>query len=360
MTSDEEYMREALDLARKGLGKTSPNPAVGALIVKNGKIIGRGYHKKAGEKHAEISALQEAGDAANGATMYVTLEPCNHHGKTPPCTEAIIKACICRVVVGAQDPNPKVAGKGIAKLERAGMDVESGLFEGESKRMNEMYEKYITTKKPFVIAKAALSADGKMAAKDGSSKWITGEEARVVVHELRAQVDAVMVGIDTVLKDDPSLTARIAGAKNPKRIVLDRKLKIRANSKVLNQEADTIIVTTHNAPMNRIEALRRRGVEVIIADEGSKGSKLRGLLKELANMEITSLMIEGGGKVIGSAIDERIVDKVMLFISPKILGGDGTMIMGDGANSIGNAINLKRVEMKRVGGELLLTDYPVN
>jgi diaminohydroxyphosphoribosylaminopyrimidine deaminase/5-amino-6-(5-phosphoribosylamino)uracil reductase len=289
--------------------------------------------------------------------MYVTLEPCNHHGKTPPCTEAIIKACICRVVVGAQDPNPKVAGKGIAKLERAGMDVESGLFEGESKRMNEMYEKYITTKKPFVIAKAALSADGKMAAKDGSSKWITGEEARKVVHELRAQVDAVMVGINTIIKDDSRLTCRSGGGKNPKRIIIDSKLRIPANANVLDKEADTIIVTTNQAPLSKMESLKKMGVVVSVVEKGDRVD-LKRLMSELGAEEVTSIMIEGGGELLGSAFDEGIIDKVMFFIAPKIVGGEGTVIEGKGADSIGDSINLERVEMKRVGQDFLLTGYP--
>jgi diaminohydroxyphosphoribosylaminopyrimidine deaminase/5-amino-6-(5-phosphoribosylamino)uracil reductase len=357
MVSDEEYMREALGLAREGLGKTSPNPAVGALIVKNGKIVGRGHHHKAGEPHAEANALMQAGEQARGGTMYVTLEPCNHKGKTPACTEAIIDAGISRAVIGAQDPNPLVSGKGMARLRRAGIETESGLLEMDSKNMNEMYERYITTKKPFVIAKAALSADGKMAAKDGSSKWITGEEARRVVHELRAQVDAVMVGINTVLKDNPHLTCRITGGKNPVRIILDSNLRIPANANVLDKEADTIIVTTNQAPLSKMESLRKLGARVSVVEKNG-GVDLKRLMSELGSEEITSIMIEGGGEVLGWAFDEGIVDKVMFFIAPRIVGGEGICISGKGVENIKDAIELERVEMKQVGNDFLLIGYP--
>jgi len=353
MNSDEEFMKKALALAEKGLGKTSPNPAVGCLIVKNGEIMGRGFHEKAGEAHAEVNALAEAGEKANGSTMYVTLEPCCHVGKTPPCTEAIIKANVARVVTATKDPNPKVAGRGLAELERSGIDTKVGILENESRKMNEMYEKFVTTKEPFVIVKAALSADGKMAAIDGSSKWITGEAARKAVHELRAQVDAIMVGINTVLKDDPELTCRIENGKNPKRIILDSKLRIPSNAKVLNKEADTIIITTNDAPLQKLDKLRRMGAEVLVMDK----INLKRTLKELASEEITSIMIEGGGEVIGSAFDEKIVDKVMFFIAPKIIGS-GTTISGNAIENIKNAIPLERVEMKQIGEDFLLMGYP--
>jgi len=358
MTSDEEYMQLALAEAKKGQGKTSPNPAVGSILVKNNKIIGRGYHHKAGEAHAEVNALREAGDNAEGATMYVTLEPCNHQGRTPACTDAIVKAGVARVVAAIKDPNPRVSGKGLAQLERAGIETNSGVLERESKMMNEMYEKFVTTKKPFVIVKAALSADGKMAAKDGSSKWITSEESRKVVHELRAQVDAIMVGIGTILKDDPQLTCRTEGSKNPSRIILDANLKIPSNARVLGKEANTIIVTTNNAPMSKMESLRKQGIDVLVLDGSESKINLRKLIKELAKEEITSVLIEGGGEVIGSAFDEGIVDKVLLFIAPKIIGGNGSNIGGNGVDNISKAIDLERVEMKRVGEDFLLTGYP--
>ncbi len=351
-------MREALNLARKGLGRTSPNPAVGCLIVKSGKIVGSGFHEKAGEAHAEVKALEGAREQARSATMYVTLEPCCCEGRTPPCTDAIIEAGVNRVVIASEDPNPKVSGRGIAQLSRAGIEVEKGILEMEAREMNEAYEKFITTKQPFVIAKAALSADGKMSAADGSSRWITGEEARSAVHDLRAQVDAVMVGIETVLKDDPELTCRTCEGKNPIRIVADSRLRIPADAKILNNDAKTVIATTNQAPMDRIEALRKRGKRVVVVDDVDGEVDLKKLLGELVSEEITSIMVEGGGELIGSALDAGIVDKVMFFISPKIISGSGAVITGRGAKNIKDATRLERVEMKRVGEDFLLLGYP--
>jgi len=357
MTSDEEYMQEALELAKKGLGSTSPNPAVGCLIVKNKQIVGRGFHEKAGEPHAEVNALEDAGEDAIGAVMYVTLEPCCHKGRTGPCTDAIINSGVARVVVATQDPNKKVCGRGLAELHRAGVRVQTGILEKESTMMNEAYEKFVTSKEPFVIVKAALSADGKLSANDGSSKWITGEEARKAVHELRGQVDAVMVGIETVLKDNPHLTCRVEG-KNPKRVIVDSKLRSPYDSNVLDNSAETIIATTINAPVNRIEAMKTRGLRVIVIDGKGEKVDLRRLLKELASEDISSIMIEGGGELIGSALDAKLVDKVMLFIAPKLLGGTGTTITGQGIDNIKNSIYLEKTEMKKVGEDFLLTGYP--
>jgi len=304
-----------------------------------------------------VRALAEAGREARKATMYVTLEPCNHYGRTPPCTEAIIRAGISRVIIGTLDPNPLVSGRGMACLSRAGIVVKCGVLEREIKMMNEAYEKFITTKEPFVIVKAALSADGKIAAADGSSKWITGEEARRAVHELRGQIDAVMVGIGTVIRDNPSLTCRIEGYKNPVRIVVDSRLKIKAGAKILNNEAETIIATTKNAPMDKIEMLRKRGAKVIVVDSNERGVILKKLLKELTSEGITSIMLEGGGRLIGSAFDEGIVDKVMFFIAPKIIG-KGITITGESMRNIADSILLERVEMKRIGEDFLLLGYP--
>jgi diaminohydroxyphosphoribosylaminopyrimidine deaminase/5-amino-6-(5-phosphoribosylamino)uracil reductase len=355
MTSDIEYMKEALELARRGVGKTSPNPVVGALLVKNGKIIGRGFHECCGGHHAEINALEEAGDEAQGATLYVTLEPCCTQGKTPPCTEAIIQAGVLRVVSAMKDPNPGVSGKGLAKLEKNGVLVGYGILENEAKKMNEAYEKYITKKTPFVIVKAAMSADGKMAARDGGSKWITGEESRKTVHELRGQVDAIMVGIGTVLADDPSLTARSPGANNPIRIIVDPRLEIPSTAKVLGKDADTIIITSDDAPIRKLDAMRSRGIEV--RSEKLKEGKidLKKLMKDLGREEITSIMIEGGGSLIGSALDAGIVDKVMFFYATNIIG-DGVSIGGFG-KSLKDSIQLERVEMKQSGEDFLMIGY---
>ena len=357
MNSDEEYMKRALELARKGLGKTSPNPAVGALLVRNNKIIGEGFHECCGGNHAEINAIKDAksrGENIGGAVMYVTLEPCAHHGRTPPCVDAIIDAGITRVVVGREDPNPKMAAKSLAMLNRAGIETTVGVLESESK-MNEAYDKYITTKEPFVIVKAALSADGKMAANDGGSKWITGEDSRKVVHELRSQVDAIMVGVGTVLADDPELTARSPGASNPIRIIIDPKLRIPATAKVLDKEADTIIITSDQAPMQKLSAMRSRGIEVRTEDLKEGQINLKKLMKDLGKEEITSIMIEGGGKLIGSALKQEIVDKIMFFYAPRVIG-DGLTISGFG-DSMRDSIGLDNVEMKHVGEDFLLTGY---
>lgn len=358
MASDERFMREALALARKGLGKTSPNPAVGCVLVKDGAIIGRGYHERAGEAHAEVNALEEAGKNAQGSTMYVTLEPCCHHGRTPPCTEAIIEAGVKRVVAAMEDPNPRVSGRGLAELKRAGVHVESGVLEGEARAMNEMYEKFVRTKEPFVLVKAALSADGKMAANDGSSKWITGEKSREIVHELRAQVDAVMVGINTVLKDDPELTCRLLDGKDPKRIIVDSRLRMPSDAKIL-KGGRTIIATTDDAPMGKIGFLRGRGVEVLVLSKGNGGVNLRELMKELASIGIASVMIEGGGGLIGSAFDAGIVDKIAFFIAPKIIGGQGVSIGGAGIESIAQSMHLEKFEIVKVGEDFMLLGYPV-
>ncbi len=354
-SSDVEYMKRALELAERGAGYTSPNPLVGCLIVKDGKIVGEGYHKRAGGPHAEINALRSAGGLARGATMYVTLEPCSHYGKTPPCTDAIIKEGIARVVIATKDPNPIVNGRGIKKIKEAGIEVEVGIMEMEARRMNEAYEKFIRTKTPFVLVKAAVSVDGRMAAPDGSSKWISSEKAREVVHELRGRVDAVMVGVETIIKDDPELTCR-TGGRNPKRIVVDSMLRIPSRAKVLDNQAETIIATTSNAPVRRIEELEKRAKVLVIEERGGLVS-LRALLKVLGAEGISSVMVEGGGRLIGSAIDEGVVDKFMFFISPKIIGG-GRGIERKAVESLEDAVRLERVEMREVGEDFLLIGYP--
>jgi len=352
-------MREALELALKGIGKTSPNPAVGCVIVKNGKIIGRGYHKKAGKPHAEINAMRDAKrnkKDVRGATMYVTLEPCCFYGRTPPCTKAIINAGIQRVVAAMKDPNPKVAGKGFKELRKASIEVKSGVLEEDAKEINEAYIKFMTTGLPFVIAKAALSADGKMAAKRGALKWITGEKARLEGRKLRALVDAVIVGANTVVKDNPRLTCRVKGCRNPKRVIVDARLIINEKSKVFNKEAETIVATTSKAPKKKIAALKKRGANVLVIGNGDRVD-LKKLLKELASMEVTSIMIEGGGKLLGSAFDAGIVDKVIFFITPKIIG-PGISIESKAFKTIDDAFRLKDIEMMPIGEDLMIVGYP--
>jgi diaminohydroxyphosphoribosylaminopyrimidine deaminase/5-amino-6-(5-phosphoribosylamino)uracil reductase len=356
MISEEGYMREALGLAAKGLGRTSPNPAVGCVIVKGGKIVGRGWHKKAGEPHAEVIALKAAGKKAKGATVYVTLEPCCCFGKTPPCTDALIKAGVKSVVAAMEDPNPRVCGSGVDALKKAGIKVKIGLLEDEAFQLNEAFAKHITTGMPFVIAKAALSADGKMAAGDSTSKWITCEAARKRAHELRNLVDAVMVGADTVIKDDPELTCRVPGGRNPVRIVIDSQLRTPPGAKIFNSAAKTILATVGDAHMGKAEALEDKGARVVFA--GNSGLvDLRRLMKELGGMGITSVMIEGGGKVLGSAFDAGVVDKIMFFIAPKIIGGRGLTIRSDSVGSIAEALQLENVSFEKVGEDFLLTAY---
>ncbi|MCX5716241.1 MAG: bifunctional diaminohydroxyphosphoribosylaminopyrimidine deaminase/5-amino-6-(5-phosphoribosylamino)uracil reductase RibD, partial [Candidatus Omnitrophica bacterium] len=322
MPDDKFYMRLALVLAQKGRGGTSPNPMVGAVIVKNNKIVGLAYHKEAGGPHAEAAALKEAGKSAKGAALYINLEPCAHFGRTPPCTQAIIKSGIKKVIAAMKDPNPIIAGRGFVRLKKNGIKVAAGTLEDEAKILNEVFIKYITKKMPFVIVKAAQSLDGKIAAKTGDSKWITSEESRRYVHRLRSQVDAVMVGAGTVVKDDPLLTSRVS-EKQPVKVIVDSELKISHSAKIFSKEspAKVILATTAKATKNRIEKFRNIGAEVLVLKKKNSMVGLRQLMKELAKREITSILVEGGGELIGSLVDEKLVDKFSIFIAPKIIGG---------------------------------------
>lgn len=359
-------MKMVLRLAEKGKGRTSPNPMVGAIITKKGKIIGKGYHRMAGTPHAEIIALEEVGKKARGSTLYVNLEPCCHYDKkTPPCTNAIIQAGIKKVVLGMIDPNPKVSGKGIRLLRNAGIEVVTGILENESKKMNEAYIKYITTGIPFVILKIASSLDGKIATASGESRWITGEQSRKMVHRLRSEVDAVMVGIGTVMKDDPMLNVRLVKGRNPHRVILDPQLKIPLNARVLNSESERLsgakiyIVTTPDSPNDKIVALKNKGAEIIYADSKDGYIDLILLIKELGRLGITSIIIEGGSETNASALRSGIVDKVMVFLSPKIIGGHDSKgsIGGKSPDKLANAINLKDMRVKRIGEDILIEGY---
>lgn len=360
--TDRDYMRSVLRLAAMGKGKTSPNPMVGAIIVKGKRIIGKGFHRKAGTPHAEILALEEGGEKAIDACLYVNLEPCCHYDKkTPPCTDAIIKAGIKRVVLGMIDPNPKVSGKGINILRKAGIEVETGILEEESKRLNEAYKKHITTGSPFVILKIASSLDGKIATASGESKWITCEESRKLVHRLRSEVDAVMVGIGTVIKDDPMLNVRLIKGKDPNRVILDRQLSIPLAAKVLNLRSDakTYIVTAPLSPEDKIMALKKKGVEIISVDSKEGIIDLPLLMKELGNLGITSLMIEGGSETNALALRAGIVDKVLIFMSPKIIGGNDSKgsIGGRSPLRLDDALILRDIRLKRSGEDILIEGY---
>jgi diaminohydroxyphosphoribosylaminopyrimidine deaminase/5-amino-6-(5-phosphoribosylamino)uracil reductase len=357
--TQEEYMKLAINLAKRGMGKTSPNPLVGAVVVKNDRIIGRGYHKRFGEPHAETNALTACKDKAENATLYVNLEPCCHYGKkTPPCTDMIKKSGIKRVVCATLDPNPQVNGKGIKTLRDAGIEVDFGILEGEAKKLNEVYLKFIATGLPFVILKISQTLDGRIATKTGDSKWITQEDSRRFVHSLRSWVDAVLVGANTVRKDDPELTIHDARGENPIRIILDSSGKISNYSKVIkeNRNGKTIVATT-------IEKIREKfnGKAEIWKIKKSKGGKidLVQLLRKAGENQISSLLVEGGSQIFTSFLKEKLVDKIYYFLSPKILG-KGLDSFGDlGIKKISQSVTLKDCEIKRFKNDLLVIGYPV-
>ena len=363
MDQDKYYMQMALELAAKARGRTSPNPMVGAVIVKNVEIVGKGFNVKAGSAHAEVVALADAGQKAKDATIYVTLEPCCHYGKTGPCTEALIKDGVKKVFVAMTDPNPLVAGKGIAKLREAGIEVSCCILEEEAKRLNEVFIKYITTRGPFVVLKAATSLDGKIATATGESKWITGEVAREYGHRLRDSYDAILVGVNTVLSDDPSLTARLpeGRGKDPIRVILDSAARTPTAAKVLTQisAAHTIIATTESAPVERRASLMAAGAEVIVVPGDSSRVDLVNLMEILGEKQITSVLIEGGGMVNGSALEAGIVDKVNWFIAPKIIGGDEAPgpVRGQGIQSLKDATQLLDISIEPLGQDILITGY---
>jgi diaminohydroxyphosphoribosylaminopyrimidine deaminase/5-amino-6-(5-phosphoribosylamino)uracil reductase len=359
---DVYYIKKALELARKGEGYTSPNPLVGAIVVKDGEIIGKGYHQYYGGPHAEVYALDEAGEQAKGATIYVTLEPCSHYGKTPPCSLKIIKSGIKRVVVAMEDPNPLVAGRGIDELKKAGIEVETGILEKEARLLNEAFLKYITSEYPFVYLKTAQTLDGYLATRTGDSQWITNKKARLWGHRLRHRVDAILVGIGTILKDDPALTTRLPGRKGKDsiRIVLDARLETPLDARILNQTSDTstIIVTGDQIAEGRLAMYSNlEQVEILSLPLNKEGRiPLRELLKKLHVRGISSLLVEGGGRVNYSFLKEGLVDKLYCFIAPVILGGnDGiSTFSGKGPDRIVEISKLKEVEYQLLDDNLLL------
>lgn len=360
---DEDFMRVALQMARNAEGRTSPNPLVGAVIVRDGRIVATGWHRKAGTPHAEIHALNMAGDLAKGATLYVTLEPCAHYGRTGPCAKAVADAGIARVVIAMKDPNPLVAGKGIKILEDAGIEVVCGVLEAESAALNEVFLKWIAHKLPFVVLKTAMTFDGKIATATGESRWITNESSRRRVHEWRDIYDGILVGIGTVLKDDPSLTTRIPGrkGKNPLRIVVDSRARTPLNAKVVSDgQARTIIVVTEHAPSERVAALKKAGVEILTAGSGAHVDLLD-MLYQLGRREICSVFVEGGGCVNYSLLEAGLVDKVHVFIAPKFVGGKDalTPVEGTGFRHLSDAVELEQLTAEPVAGDVLLTGYVV-
>ncbi|HEX3890656.1 MAG TPA: bifunctional diaminohydroxyphosphoribosylaminopyrimidine deaminase/5-amino-6-(5-phosphoribosylamino)uracil reductase RibD [Verrucomicrobiae bacterium] len=372
--SDVRFMRLALRLARRGCGATSPNPMVGAVLVKGGKIIGRGWHRRAGLPHAEIEALRDAqklGHNPRGAVLYVTLEPCCTHGRTPPCTDAIISAGIKRVVVGATDPNPKHAGKGFKILRGVGIEVVHGILSDECERLNEAFNHWIVRRTPFVTVKAAMTLDGKIATAGGESKWITGEKARAHGMKLRQGSDAILAGVNTILADNPSLTFR--AAKSPKskvqnrkqlrRIVLDSMARTPLNAKVVGDEftALTTIVASKLAPKNRVARLAKRA-NVLVAPSRNGKIDLRWLMKKLGSENVASILVEGGGEVNASFLLGGFAQRVAFFYAPKILGGRDSRkaVAGDGAKSLSEVIQLQEIEWNKIGADLLMTALVAN
>ena len=358
---DEIFMREALRIARNAEGRTSPNPLVGAVIVRDGIIVAEGWHRKAGTPHAEVHALRMAGDLAKGATLYVTLEPCAHVGRTGPCAVAVRDAGIRRVVVAMSDPNPLVAGKGLQILRDAGIEVTVGVCETEARWLNEVFLHWITTGRPFVVLKTAMTLDGKIATASGASKWITGEAARLRVHELRDRYDAILAGIGTALADDPSLTTRLPDrkGKNPVRIIVDSQARLPLTSQVVTDgKAQTIVAVTEAAPQERTMALRAHGVDVLVCGSGPHVDLAR-LMIELGKREITSVFVEGGGTVNFALLAAGLVDKVHAFVAPKIVGGRTakTPVEGEGFAELASCVRLTQLTVENVGDDVLLTGY---
>ena len=364
--TDVHFMKQALRLAAKGRGTTSPNPMVGAILVKNGRIVGKGYHRRAGAPHAEILALQQAGSRSHGATLYVTLEPCSHTGKrTPPCVPAIITARPRRVVVALRDPNPHVNGQGIRRLRQTGLTVDIGCLQEEAKHLNEAYVHWVKTGRPFVILKAAMTLDGKIATASGESKWITGAKARLHVHRLRSQVDAIMVGIGTVLKDDPQLTARLpekdrlTALRQPVRIVLDSRLRIPLSAHLLEhlKKCPTIIATTREAPKRKIEKLRTRGAGIFLLPKQGGHVSLQACLQRLGQMGVTSVLVEGGSEVNASLLQGGFVNRVVLFVAPTLLGGREAkgLVGGHSPKHLVERLAVSDVKIQRVGEDFLIT-----
>lgn len=362
---DVGFMQMALAQAELGRGTTSPNPMVGAVVVQGGRVVGRGYHRVAGGRHAEVAAIDDAGDAAAGATLYVTLEPCNHFGRTPPCTEKILAAGIRRVVAAMRDPNPHVAGGGLAVLAQKGLQVEAGVCEAQARRQNECFVKFIRTGSPFVIAKCAATLDGRIATRSGDAKWVTGESARAYVHRLRHWVDAIMVGGGTVRRDDPGLTTRLPGGsgRDPVRIVLDSNLRLSPDAKVMRQRsaAPTWVVSGSEAAASQGGRFEKAGVRVVAAPLRDGRIDLKRLMEELGRLGITSLLIEGGSQVMGSAVRDGIIDKVLFFFAPKITGGDdGFPICGGaGAVRMADCVRLSGIQVHRFDEDVAIEGYIV-
>jgi diaminohydroxyphosphoribosylaminopyrimidine deaminase/5-amino-6-(5-phosphoribosylamino)uracil reductase len=361
---DSKFMREAIRMAEKGLGRTAPNPAVGAVIVRDGKAVSRGYHRKAGSPHAEVDALAGIGGRAEGTTLYVTLEPCNHTGRTPPCTKAILDAGVERVVVGMQDPNPEVKGGGCSFLAANNIEVKTGVLEKECRRLNEAFVKFVTSKRPFIIVKSALTLDGWTATAEGDSRWITNERSRAFVHRLRDRVDAVMVGVGTVLADDPQLTCRLkrGKGKDPIRIVVDTHLRTPVQARVIGPDssASTLFAVGPGVADKTVVEIEKTGASVVVCPTGKAGIDMSALMDILGKRGIMQVLVEGGAGIVGSLLREKLVDKFLIFKAPKLLGGgDGIpMAGGPGARVMGKSLPLKDLEVRRFADDILVVGYP--
>ncbi len=356
LSPDEKFMDQALKLAARAKGRTNPNPMVGALVVKDGLVIGRGYHHRAGSPHAEIEALRDAGPAAAGATLYVNLEPCSHHGRTPPCAEAIIEAGIGRVVCAITDPNPLVAGQGITRLQAAGIEVAVGPLAAAAGKLNEAFCAFHANGRPFIVLKFAASLDGKLATASGDSKWITNEQARAYARGLRAEYQAVLVGINTVLSDDPQLGPRRAGRPDPLRVIVDSRLQIPPAAQVL-RDNNVLIATADAAPALKRRRLEEQGIQVL--SYPGKTVPVERLAADLGERGIISLLVEGGGEILGSFVDAGLADKVYAFYAPLLVGGSAAVaIAGKGATTISRAMRLKAISFKRFGDNFMVSGYP--
>lgn len=360
---DVRFMRLALTQARRGVGRTAPNPPVGAVVVRNGAVVGRGYHRRAGSDHGEAAALRDAGAAARGATLYVTLEPCAHHGRTPPCTEAVLAAGIRRVVIGSIDPNPKVPSGGRHVLEAAGIAVTTGVAKAECDEVVAAFCKHITSGLPLVTLKLAASLDGRIATASGDSRWITGEDARRYAHRLRNEHDAILVGAQTVIRDDPQLTCRLRGRRNPVRVVIDGRLRIPLSSQLVQttDQAPTLVFTTPQASEKRVAALRKLGVEVIPCRARGGRLSLRDVLRRLGQRGLLSVLVEGGANVASQLLQEQLVDRLLIFVAPKLLGGDGRpMLESLGVQRMSQAIATGPLRVRRFAVDLLLATHLVS
>ncbi|WP_320017668.1 bifunctional diaminohydroxyphosphoribosylaminopyrimidine deaminase/5-amino-6-(5-phosphoribosylamino)uracil reductase RibD [Labilibaculum manganireducens] len=361
MSKEYQYMQRAFELAKKGIGRVNPNPLVGAVIVRDNKIIGEGYHEYFGGPHAEVNAFLSATESVEGAIMYVTLEPCSHYGKTPPCAEAIVKNKIAKVVIGMLDPNPLVAGKGVKLLEDNGIEVEYDYLCEELSQMNRVFLKFIQNRIPYVVMKTAMTLDGKIASETGDSRWVSNEKSRARVHQLRNELAGIMIGVDTVIADDPMLTTRLekGEGRNPVRIVVDSTARIPLESKILNTgvQSKTIVAVTEKADSLKISQIRDLGNIVLVVKSRNGRVDLADLMVKLGSEGVDGILLEGGATLNFSALEAGIVDEVMSFIAPKIIGGANSKspVGGEGIKFMKDAIELENIKIGQLGNDLMLT-----